>query len=76
MPSMQDNKRACINFTMALDEKQELESVARDLGLPISEFMRRSVRIAWPVLTSAHYPGVRRENGLLKIKSRRLDETK
>jgi hypothetical protein len=56
------NKKGAINFTMCQDEKEELERTARDLGLPVSEFVRRAVRVALPVLTSAHYPGVDREN--------------
>ena len=46
------NKKAAINFTMSLDEKEEARAVRQDLGLPVSEFVRRSVRVAWPILTA------------------------
>jgi hypothetical protein len=58
---MHKNKRGAINFTMKQSEKEKLEQFAKELGLPVSEFVRRSVRVALPVLTSAHYPGVVRD---------------
>ncbi len=52
------SERIQVGCAMAVDEKEKYERNAKDLGMPLSEFLRRCVRVGVPVIMSAQYPGV------------------
>jgi len=53
------NTKVWISLKVERAEKVLIEDAARDIGVPVSELVRRSLRLAIPVLTAMPAPGVR-----------------
>lgn len=58
-----ENQKAWISLKVERSEKAHIKKAAKDLGVPVGELVRRSLRVAIPVLTAMPQPGVKRFEG-------------
>lgn len=54
-----ENHKEWISLKVEPAEKEQIKKAAKDLGLPVGELVRRSLRVAIPVLTAMPHPGVK-----------------
>jgi hypothetical protein len=54
---MKENKTRFLTVRIPTEQHEEVGSTADRLGLPASEILRRSLRIALPILRDLNLPG-------------------
>lgn len=54
-----ETQKQWISLKVEPSEKVRIKKAAKELGVPVGELVRRSLRVAIPVLTAMPQPGVK-----------------